>query len=153
MARRIGVRVGNDCKLISANEKTFGSEPYLIEIGDHVEITAGVRFLPHDGSVWVFRESEPEIDLIASIKVGSNVFIGYNSIILPGSEIGDNCIIGAGSIVRGKVESGSVFAGVPARRIKSIEEYRRGIDSKLTRTKGMTREEKKTYLIQYFKKQ
>jgi acetyltransferase-like isoleucine patch superfamily enzyme len=150
VAKRIGVRVGEGCRFIAASEFTFGSEPYLISIGNHVEIAAEVRFLPHDGAVWVFRESEPEIDLIRPIVVGNNVFIGFRSVILPGTEIGDNCIIGACSVVRGRIPSGSVVAGVPAKVIKMVSEYRKGIDSLLVETKEFSRLEKKDVLLKHF---
>ena len=149
-ARSLGVRVGSGGKFITINRSTFGSEPYLIEIGDHVELAAGVRFLPHDGAVWIFREAEPNIDVMAPIKIGSNVFIGYNSVLLPGAEIGDNCIIGACSVVSGRIESGSVAVGIPAKRLKSIEEYRQKINDKILPTKKMTRAEKRDFLMQHF---
>lgn len=57
------------------------------------------------------------------ITIGDNCFIGYNAVILKNSEIGDNCIIGARSVVKGKVPSGTVWAGCPAKQICTIEEY------------------------------
>ncbi len=149
-ARDLGVRVGDNCNFIATTRTSFGSEPYLIEIGDHVELAAGVRFLPHDGAVWVFREKEPTIDVMEPIKIGSNVFIGYNTVLLPGADIGDNCIIGACSVVSGRIESGSVAAGVPARRLKSIEEYREKVDNKILPTKTMSRDEKREFLHNHF---
>ena len=56
--------------------------------------------------------------------IGNNVFIGMRSIILQGTNIGDNVIIGAGSVVSGKVESNSVYAGNPAKKICSLEEHK-----------------------------
>lgn len=56
-------------------------------------------------------------------KIGSNVFIGLNSIVLSGAHIGDNVIIGAGSVVSGEVYADSVYAGNPARKIMTIEDY------------------------------
>ena len=49
--RSLGVMVGKDCRLIGVRHGagTFGSEPYLISIGDHVTITGGVQFVAHDG--------------------------------------------------------------------------------------------------------
>jgi acetyltransferase-like isoleucine patch superfamily enzyme len=79
-AQKVGVKFGKGCKFI---KPYFGTEPFLIEIGDHVEITAGVTFITHDGSVWVFREKFPEIDFFGPIKIGNNVFIGTGAIILP----------------------------------------------------------------------
>lgn len=52
------------------------------------------------------------------IKVGKNVWIGAGCIVLPGAEISDNISIAAGAVVRGKVSGGSLWGGVPARRIK-----------------------------------
>ena len=83
-ARGLGVRVGEGCRLIATHHGTFGTEPYLISLGDHVTITNGVQFVTHDGGVWVFREHHPDIDVIAPITVGNNVFIGINTILMPG---------------------------------------------------------------------
>ncbi len=119
-ARKMGVTVGEACRFFSLN---FSTEPFLIEIGNHVTITNNVIFSTHDGGVWVFREKYPEIDLFGKIKIGNNVFIGMGSNILLNTYIPDNCIIAAGSVVKGKFEPNSVIAGVPAKRICSIEEY------------------------------
>lgn len=119
-ARKLGVTVGQDCRFFSLN---FSTEPHLIEIGNHVTITDGVQFVTHDGGVWVFREQYPAINLFGSIKVGNNVFIGLNSIILFNTDIGDNCIIAAGSVVKGKFDANSVIGGVPAKKISTVDEY------------------------------
>lgn len=57
------------------------------------------------------------------VTIGNNVFIGVNSIVLKDTIIGDNVIIGAGSVISGNVESNSVYAGVPAKKICSLDEY------------------------------
>lgn len=56
----------------------------------------------------------------APIGIGKNVWIGSNCTILPGVTIGDNAIIGAGSVVTKDVERNTVVAGVPAKHIKTI---------------------------------
>lgn len=124
-ARSIGVKVGENCRLISVVpvNGTFSSEPYLIKLGDHVTVGGLVRFITHDGGVWVFREKESDIDIVGPIIVGNNVFIGTGCIILPSVKIGDNCVIGAGSIVTKNIPRDSIAAGVPARVIKSTDEY------------------------------
>jgi acetyltransferase-like isoleucine patch superfamily enzyme len=122
-ARSIGVTVGRDCRLLGLDRGTFGTEPYLVRLGDHVSLTNGVRFVTHDGGVWIFRADHPEIDVISPINVGSNVYFGYYSMILPGVTIGDNCVIGAGSVVTRDIPSGTVVAGVPAKPIRTVEEY------------------------------
>lgn len=58
-----------------------------------------------------------------SIKIGNNCFIGAKSIILPGVTIGDNCIVAAGSVVAKSVASGTIVDGVPAKYIMSIDDY------------------------------
>src|SRR5215831_14910005 len=80
-ARKLGVKVGRDCRLYI---NCFGSEPFLIEIGDHVTITSGVRFVTHDGSTWLINDDKGRRYLYRKIIIGNNVFIGMNSIIMPG---------------------------------------------------------------------
>lgn len=60
---------------------------------------------------------------VAPVTIGDNVFIGMNAIILKGSTIGSNVVIGAGSVVTCDCESESVYAGVPAKKIMSLEQY------------------------------
>lgn len=120
--------VGNDVRLTGF--PNFGSEPFLIEIGSHVTISANVAFVNHDGGVRVFRDTRPGIHVYDRIRVGSHVFIGMGTIILPGVTIGDRCVIGAGSVVTRDIPSGSVAAGVPCRVIKSISEYQETVDAK-----------------------
>lgn len=54
------------------------------------------------------------------IVIGDDVFIGMRAIVLPGTTIGDGAVIGAGSVVRGVVEDNAVYAGNPAKKIRSI---------------------------------
>ena len=51
--RKLGLKLGGGFEIL--NGWDFGSEPWLIEIGDNVRITSGVRFVTHDGGVWVLR--------------------------------------------------------------------------------------------------
>ena len=109
--RRHGVRIGENCLI---HTTLFSTEPYLVHIGDHVAISAGTCFITHDASGWLF-EDHPEMDVFGRIEVGSNTFFGMNCTILPGARIGSNCIIGAGSVVRGVIPDDSVVFGNPAR--------------------------------------
>lgn len=145
-ARKMGVNIGDNCKILCDPRNVFGSEPYLITIGNSVEITYGVRFVTHDGGVWVLRNKYKDLDVFAPIRVGNNVFIGINSIILPGVNIGDNVVIGAGSVITRDVPSNSVIAGVPGKIIKSYNEYLKDSVVKGINTKSMPDNKKKEYI-------
>lgn len=115
--------MGKNCEIYPDVE--FGSEPYLIKIGDNVRITNGVRFVTHDGGVWVLRNMGlNNIDIFGRITIGNNVHIGWNAIIMPNVKIGNNCIIGAGAVVTRDIPDNSVAVGVPAHVVESIEEYK-----------------------------
>jgi len=117
------IKIGNNVRF-TGRHISFGSEPFLIEIGDNVTITADVKFETHDGGVGIFRKEYPGINIFGRIKIGDNVFIGNNAIIMPGVTIGNNVIIGAGSIVTKDIPDNSVAVGSPARVIKTIDEYK-----------------------------
>lgn len=55
------------------------------------------------------------------ISIGKDCFIGCNTLILKGTVLGDRCVVGAGAVVAGKFEAGSVIAGNPARVIRKID--------------------------------
>jgi acetyltransferase-like isoleucine patch superfamily enzyme len=121
-ARR-GLRLGRDVRVIGKPD--FGSEPYLIEIGDHVTVSSHVTFVTHDGATWVFRH-KPDyqgLQRFGRIRIGNNCFIGTRAVILLGVSIGDNCVIGAGAVVTRSVPDGTVVAGSPARTVCTYEEY------------------------------
>ena len=149
-ARTLGVQIGDDCQIIGFSRSLFGSEPYLVKIGNHVSVAAGVRFITHDGTVWVYRQKQPTIDIFAPIVVGNNVLIGLNAIIMSGVTIGDNCVIGAGALVTKDVPSGHIAVGMPARALKTIDEYWEVIKDKTVPTKGMDPEEKRRLLEKKF---
>lgn len=124
LAHKLGVRYGENCVF---RTRLFGSEPYLIEIGNNFETSSNVHFVTHDGSLSVIRNLYKEfsdVDIFSKIIIGDNVFIGINTTILPGTRIGNNVIVGAGSVVKGELKSNGVYAGTPAKYISSIEEYK-----------------------------
>ena len=145
-SRKQGVKIGDQCTLLGRVE--WGSEPYLINIGNQVRITSGCQFVTHDGGMHVLRnyKKEPELDLFGPITVGNNVFIGIRTIIMPGVTIGNNVVIGAGSLVTKDIPDNCVACGVPAKVIRSIEDYYCKARKDADRTKGMSSSEKKDYL-------
>ena len=62
-------------------------------------------------------------DLIPAreIHIGKNCFLGCNSIILKGTVLGDNCVVGAGAVVCGKFEDGSMIVGNPGKVIEKLK--------------------------------
>lgn len=145
-ARAIGVRMGKNCRLIQVS---FGSEPYLVQLGDHVSATR-TMFITHDGSMWIFREKHPYVDVVAEIKVGNNVFLGMNTIVLAGVTIGDNVIVGAGAVVTKSIPSNCVAAGIPARPIRSLDEYWEKIQPRIVRTGHLSPKEKEKLFKAHF---
>ena len=102
---------------------SWSTEPWLITLGENVHITNNVQFITHDGGTLLYRAIIPDLEITKPITVGNNVYIGNNVIILPGVKIGNNVIIGAGAIVSRNIPDNSVAAGVPARVIKSADDY------------------------------
>lgn len=119
--RAKGATIGSDCRILI---RSFGTEPWLIEIGNHVTLAAGVALLTHDGGGWVFTHEDPSLQHFGRLRIGDNCFIGTGAILMPGVTIGNNCVVGAGAVVTRDVPDGTIVAGVPARPIASIESYR-----------------------------
>ena len=123
--RASGMRIGERVRVFEAN-KTYIDEtrPFLVEIGDDVQITRGVTVLTH-GYDWSVLKGVYG-DVLGSagrVKIGNNVFIGMNTMILKGVTIGNNVIIGAESLVNKDVPDNVVVAGNPARVICTVEQY------------------------------
>jgi acetyltransferase-like isoleucine patch superfamily enzyme len=94
--------------LVSTKAKLDTTNPRGVHIGNESYIAFGATILTHD-----FVR-----DIHVDTYVGSRTFIGANSIVLPGIRIGDNCIIGAGSVVTKDVPSNCIAVGNPARVIR-----------------------------------
>jgi acetyltransferase-like isoleucine patch superfamily enzyme len=120
-ARHIGVKVGENPHFYG--KVSWGSEPWIITIGDNVHITGGCKFIAHDGGTLIFRDKVPDLEITKPIWVGNNVYIGEDSLILLGVHIGNNVVIGARSVVTKDIPDNSVAAGVPARVLKTFDEY------------------------------
>ena len=152
LLRKMGVKIGDGCQIYPS--VNFGSEPYLIELGNKVRLTAGVKITTHDGGLWVLRNMNGEkfakADRFGKVKIGNNVHIGLDTIIMPGVTIGDNVIIGCGAVVTKDIPSNSVAVGVPAKVIESIDDYSGKVKDSIVMTKGMSGEEKQKYLEERF---
>lgn len=123
--RRNGIEIGEGSIFFDPKSTIVDAQnPKLIKIGRNVRVTAGCKILSHDFSWSVIGGIYGQVlGAVGTVNIGDNVFIGMNTVILRNTDIGDNVIIGAGSVVTGKVDSNSVYAGVPAKKIMTIEEF------------------------------
>lgn len=110
--KRIGVKLKGEVHFYTSPLDMFGSEPWMITIGDNVHITGEVRFITHDGGTLPLRREIPDLEITKPIVLGDNIFIGVRSIILPGVHIGNRCIVAAGSVVTKDIPDNSVVGGV-----------------------------------------
>ena len=150
-AKKAGMKVGNNVQFI--NNPNFGSEPYLISIGDNTTISFDVAFINHDGGTRVIRNlpgQSKETVIYGTIKIGNNCFIGARTTILPGVKIGDNTIIGAGSVITKDIPSNSVACGVPCKVICTLEAYMNKHKNDFDYMVNMKPSEKKKYLMEKF---
>ena len=92
---------------------------WLIEIGDNVTMAPRVHILCHDASTKTFLGYTK----IGRVTIGDNVFIGAESVVLPGVTIGNHVIIGANSTVTHNIPDNTVAVGSPARAICTLDEY------------------------------
>ena len=118
-----GLKLGKNA--VVRNNVSFGSEPFLVEIGNETRIASGVTFVTHSGATINIRKIEgyEEVRNFGHIKVGQNCAIGSNCVILQNVEIGDNCILGANSVLSDSMPSNTVYGGNPAKYICEIEDY------------------------------
>ncbi len=120
-----GATIGKGTYFFAPKATYFDSvKPWLITIGEYCKITSHVTILAHDYSRSVARYVYGENwGGAAPVEIGDNVFIGMNAIILMGTTIGNNCIIGSGAVVKGNIPSNSVVAGNPGKVICTLDEY------------------------------
>lgn len=91
-----------------------------VEIGNDVAIGPFCSFFCHSNNYSTGEKLFRKNYLDGDIKIGSNVFIGAQCVIQPGTTIEDDVIIAANSVVKGKVESGFIYGGSPANKIKPV---------------------------------
>jgi acetyltransferase-like isoleucine patch superfamily enzyme len=121
--RRQGLTIGEGCRF--AGIPSFGTEPYLITLGNHVAIASNVLFITHDGGTFAFRHEERYQKVIkyGRINILDHCVIGERAIILPGVTIGPNSVVAAGSVVSRNIPPGVLAAGNPARPVLTLHQY------------------------------
>jgi maltose O-acetyltransferase len=115
---RSGMRIGRNV-FVGGGTVLDPDFCFLIAIGDDSVISLGVMVLAHEAST----RRHLGYSRVAPVTIGRRVFVGARAVILPGVTIGDDAIVGAGSVVSGDVAPGTVVAGNPARVITSTQEY------------------------------
>lgn len=146
--RKQGAQIGEGT-VINDTPKIFGTEPYLIKCGKDCLFARGSHLITHDGGVRVLNKLNKfdgkAADIFGKIEMGDNVYLGVNAMVMPGVKIGSNVIIGAGAVVTHDIPDNSVAVGVPARVIKTVDEYYEKAKKRVRYTIGMTYQEKREY--------
>lgn len=123
--RKRGVKIGNNCVFRVPRTCIIDmTRPYLISIGDRVDININFKIYTHDWAAHVFIGKYGQmINSSGIVTIGNNVYFGADCTILKGVTIGNNCIIGAGSVVTHSIPDNSVAVGNPCKVICSIDNY------------------------------
>lgn len=116
---REGLKVGKNVYGIEGCTIDHG-HCWLIEVGDDVVFAPQVYLLAHDTST----KKLVDFVRVGKIKIGNNCFIGARAVIMPGVEIGEYTIVGAGSVVTRSFPANLVVAGNPAKVICTLGEYK-----------------------------
>ena len=133
LKRRNGLIFRRGLTLVLDGPMTCGSNVFFncyayVSVKQALVIGDGVRFgervsihdADHRFEPLPLDVSEVEAYDCSAISIGNRVWVGANSIILRGASIGDDAVIAAGSVVRGKIPSGVLVAGAPARVIRPL---------------------------------
>ena len=126
--KKIGIKMGKvRPNYIDPSAYFDGVDYSLISVGEHSVISKDVLILTHDYSIFralnLIGKEDIGKRILGPISIGNNCFIGARAILLPGTTIADNVIVGAGSVVKGIIPEGVVIAGNPAKVINRTEEY------------------------------
>ena len=123
--RKKGVTIGENTFI--RDPKTFGIDlqrAHLITIGSNVRFNYNNRLIAHDASAKVFRlKYHDYLPSNGHITIGNNVWFARDVRVLKNVTIGDNCIIGIGSVVTHDIPANSVAVGVPAKVVCTLDEY------------------------------
>lgn len=120
-----GIRIGEHCVFRSPETTIIDkTRPELIRIGDYVDMNRYFCIMTHDYTASVFlRKYHDFINSSGKVIIGNNVYFGVHCTVLKGVTIGDNCIIGACSLVNKSIPANSVAVGIPAKVICSLDEF------------------------------
>ena len=119
--RKKGITIGDRCHIYSNLPTT--RDCFLLSIGNDVTISGGCVFLLHDSSIGQLTNGK-YTDLLGRIIIGNECFIGHSSVLLPGIELADGTVVGAGSVVtKSFKEKNVIIAGNPAKIIGRTDDF------------------------------
>lgn len=122
---KAGMKIGKETMIFNSNG-SFGSEPYLIHIGDQCIIASGATFITHDGAIRVINNKEGYKcvnNKYGKIDIRDRVYIGENSIIMPNVTIGPNACVLPGSVVYNDIPANTITGGNPVKTKNKIENF------------------------------
>jgi len=124
--RRVGIEIG-DNNLFHGRLRNYTidlTRPSLVTMGSNISFNDGFALFTHGGGTHVLTNYYKDfIPSSGKVTLGNNIAFGRNVTILKGVSIGDNCIIGNGSVITKSIPSNSVAAGVPAKVYCTLDEY------------------------------
>ncbi len=115
---KLGLKVGKNFKRLHG-VILDPAHCFLITIGDDVTMAPNVHILAHDASTCHGLGYAK----IGRVNIGNNVFIGASTVVLPNVTIGNDVIVGANAVVSKDLPENGVYAGNPAKKIMSYDEY------------------------------
>mgnify|MGYP004522003761 CR=1 FL=1 len=126
--KKRGVQFNGMANYISSSAYLDGQGLNIIKIGKDVVISREAMLLTHDYSVETSLHSDNKgsmdrhIHINNTITIGDNSFIGARASLLPGTNIGKNCIIGACAVVKGNIPDGKIVVGNPGKIVGETKE-------------------------------
>lgn len=134
--RKAGITIGENC--IFCSPLPVWRDSCLLSFGDNVLVSGNVTFLMYDAAPTMVSKGMGT-DILGRVNIGSNVFIGAQSIIMPGVSLADYTVVGAGSVVTHSVDKpGYIIAGNPARVICTVDEYQKKNEDRIVNLDGMS---------------
>lgn len=125
LLKLVGVKMNGNPRYVSSQVRF--DDFNKIQLSERVVISEKVILLTHDyslttGLIALGKTPKTDIAFKKEIKIGRNVFIGMGTIIMPGTTIHDDVVIGAGSVIRGEIPSDSIVIGNPCKIIGKLSE-------------------------------
>ncbi len=126
--RRRGMRIQGEPNYIAGHVAFDGTDYSWVELNEGCTISDWTQVLTHDWSPYTIGRGlgldlPQPIGVFRTVRVGRFAFVGTRSILMPGVELGDGSLIGAGSVVRGKVPPWTIVAGNPAQPVGDSRQF------------------------------